>query len=70
MGRRRPGSIDIGANVGDSVVIVRDVSDAPILCIDADPRFHRYLKINTANLSDVTVLPPVPWTKHIVGLVD
>lgn len=41
------GMVDVGANVGDTVAIVRALSTFPILCIDGDPRFFSFLRENT-----------------------
>lgn len=43
-------AIDIGANVGDSVAIIRAHCAMPILCIEADARFMRILERNLASL--------------------
>jgi FkbM family methyltransferase len=45
-----PGSacIDIGANVGDTAVLIRSVSPCPILCIEGEEFFFRLLLRNTA----------------------
>lgn len=64
--RWREGStmIDVGANVGDSVVVARTLSKIPILCVEGDPRYLHYLKLNTAQYGDVEIAP------HYVGVVD
>lgn len=37
--------VDIGANVGDSVALVRAAApDAPILCVEGDPRYLEFLR--------------------------
>jgi FkbM family methyltransferase len=38
--------IDIGANVGDSVAIVREQSDYPILCIEGNETYFQILEEN------------------------
>lgn len=45
--------VDIGANIGDSVVIIRNVIHCPILCIEGDARFFEFLEMNTAQFRDV-----------------
>ena len=45
--------VDIGANVGDTVAIVRRLARFPILCIDGDPVFYALLVENTRALDDV-----------------
>ena len=47
--------IDVGANVGDSAVLVRSVCDLPVVCIEGDPVFSLYLSSNTQRISDVYV---------------
>jgi FkbM family methyltransferase len=47
--------IDIGANIGDSVAIVRSYSDHPILCLEGEPRLFQLLKENTRNLPAVEI---------------
>lgn len=49
--------IDIGANVGDTVAIVRQSTHIPILCIEGNIRFAELLRSNTASISDVYVEP-------------
>lgn len=45
--------IDIGANVGDTAIIVRDASLIPILCIEGDDNFYSFLKMNIQGMKDV-----------------
>ena len=45
--------IDVGANVGDSVAVVRMFSEHPLLCIEGEPRFFELLAENTRNLRDI-----------------
>jgi FkbM family methyltransferase len=47
--------IDVGANIGDSVAIVRGFSDHPVLCLEGEPRFFQLLKHNTRGLPDVEI---------------
>lgn len=47
--------IDVGANIGDSVAIVRSYGDIPVLCLEGEPRFFRLLKENTRNLPAVEI---------------
>lgn len=56
----RPGAgvVDIGANVGDSVAIIRDAApDTPILCIEGDSHFLPFLEHNVRDLVDVEIAP-------------
>ncbi len=64
--RRRKGStmIDVGANVGDSLFVARTLSKIPVLCVEGDPRYLRYLKLNAAQYQDVEIAP------CYVGVVD
>jgi FkbM family methyltransferase len=45
--------IDVGANVGDSVAILRNYGSFPILCVEGEPRFFQLLAQNTSNLRDL-----------------
>lgn len=47
--------IDIGANIGDSVFIIRNKVSCPILCIEGDPVFFKILQTNTADCKDVVI---------------
>jgi FkbM family methyltransferase len=47
--------IDIGANIGDSVFIIRNKVSCPILCIEGDPIFFKILQTNTATCEDVVI---------------
>jgi FkbM family methyltransferase len=42
--------IDVGANVGDTAAVVRDLSHFPILCIEGDERFFEILTMNASVL--------------------
>ena len=63
VGRAYPGAsmIDVGANVGDSVAIVRSASSMPVLCIEGDPAYAAILRRNLA------VLPGVEMAQQFVG---
>ncbi len=47
--------IDIGANIGDSVFIIRNKVFCPILCIEGDTVFFEILQKNTATCKDVVI---------------
>jgi FkbM family methyltransferase len=49
--------IDIGANVGDSVAILRRLAYFPILCIEGDRDFLHVLSRNAAKFEAVTIAP-------------
>jgi FkbM family methyltransferase len=46
--------VDIGANVGDTAAIIRNVCDVPILCVEGDDRFFEILSRNAARFD-----PPI-----------
>lgn len=46
-------AIDIGANIGDTTIIIKHYIDIPILCIEADKYYYLLLKQNTSKLKDV-----------------
>ncbi len=63
----RPGApiVDVGANVGDSVAIIRaQVPNASILCIEGDVQFLPYLHHNVRGLTGVEVAPV--YVRHSV----
>jgi FkbM family methyltransferase len=45
--------IDVGANIGDSVAVLRSYGSSPILCIEGEPRFFQLLAENTRHLNDL-----------------
>src|SRR5579864_5224210 len=45
--------LDVGANIGDSVAIVRACSEHPILCIEGEERFFQLLAENTKHLEGI-----------------
>ena len=47
--------IDIGANVGDTVALLREKASFPILCIEGDPYYFNLLKTNMKALSNVAL---------------
>ncbi|MEQ2006017.1 MAG: FkbM family methyltransferase [Limisphaerales bacterium] len=53
--RKHPGlaCIDVGANIGDTVVLLRAHAQFPILCIEGSGEFFPLLEHNTAGLADV-----------------
>lgn len=46
--------IDIGANVGDTVALVKNAVDIPIICLEGQDDFFEILKMNLGNFKDVT----------------
>ena len=52
--------IDVGANIGDSVAVVKArVPEMAILCVDADPTYLPFLRANTVRWPDVEIAAPV-----------
>ncbi len=49
------GIVDIGANIGDTVAILRSQTHCPILCIDGDDQFFKILQKNTARTEDIYI---------------
>jgi len=47
--------IDVGANVGDTVAIVKSVSDVPVLCIEGDEQCFRLLETNTKQFRGISI---------------
>lgn len=48
-------NVDVGANVGDTAVVIRSVTDTPILCIEGDPLFARILRSNMSPLTAISI---------------
>ncbi len=48
--------IDIGANIGDSIALLRKEAEFPILCIEGDDQFLSILEKNAAFFSDVNIV--------------
>ena len=46
--------IDVGANIGDTVALVRSVSDFPIVCIEGDDFYFNILKKNIEQFNNVS----------------
>lgn len=47
-------AIDIGANVGDTAIIIKSQLDIPILCIEADDFYFHLLQLNTNNIKGIS----------------
>lgn len=45
--------IDVGANIGDSVALIKSLIDVPILSIEGNPNYFWLLKENTNSFKDV-----------------
>lgn len=48
--------IDIGANVGDTIAIIKSIIDIPVIGIEGDDISYSFLEKNTAQFKDVTIL--------------
>jgi FkbM family methyltransferase len=61
--------IDIGANVGDTVAIIRAYSRVPVLCVEGDDRFFRFLQSNADTLGEVSLAKAFLGERHatVVG---
>jgi FkbM family methyltransferase len=55
---RYPGApmIDIGANIGDSAIIIRQNAANPLLCIEGHPYFAELLARNLATVPDINIV--------------
>jgi FkbM family methyltransferase len=53
------GLIDIGANIGDTTIIVKSLSDCEVICVEPDNIFASLLRQNISenNLSQVRIFP-------------
>lgn len=51
--------LDIGANVGDSALLVLDKTHADVVCVEPDPQWIDYLEHNVGALPHVAVEPSV-----------
>jgi FkbM family methyltransferase len=45
--------IDIGANIGDTALLVKNHTNIPILCIEGDERFYSLLQKNIEGFQDI-----------------
>lgn len=46
-------AVDIGANIGDTAIIIKAHLDIPILCIEADDFYFNLLRLNTKNIEGI-----------------
>lgn len=49
--------LDVGANVGDSTLLIRDRVACRTVCVEGDPQWLRYLEQNVGHLTDVSIEP-------------
>jgi len=45
--------IDIGANIGDTIVLIKGMVDCPILCIEGNKKYYQLLSINAQEHKNV-----------------
>ena len=48
--------IDVGANVGDTIAVLKSAVDVPVIGIEGDETSFNYLQKNTAQFSDVKII--------------
>lgn len=55
---RFPGAavVDIGANIGDTAAFIRNMSDAPVICIEGNDYYFGLLEKNTQSIPNVTLI--------------
>jgi FkbM family methyltransferase len=51
--------VDVGANVGDTLLQVAGIADARVLCVEADARYLPLLRQNSAGLAGVTCVQAI-----------
>ncbi len=56
--------IDVGANIGDTVALVRQYHDIPILAVEGDDEYFSYLEVNSSLYTNITI------TKQFLGEKD
>jgi FkbM family methyltransferase len=49
-------AIDIGANVGDTIAVIKSVVDIPVIGIEGDPVSYAFLERNTAQFRDISLI--------------
>lgn len=62
--------IDIGANIGDSIAIIRRDADVPVLCVEGNPVFLKILVRNAARFQRVEVAPAYIGEKDVSVFAD
>ena len=63
--------IDIGSNIGDTLVLIKSVSNTEVICVEPDKNFIGYLNqnINQNKLKSVKVYPyPISAEKKMVAI--
>jgi FkbM family methyltransferase len=59
--------IDVGANVGDTAVVMRYNAANPILCVEGHSQFLSYLRENIEGLADVRIAPAFIGADEVSG---
>ncbi|MEO7214166.1 FkbM family methyltransferase [Mucilaginibacter sp.] len=49
-------AIDIGANQGDSVALIKSGADVPVICVEGDSNLVEQFNFNTAQFANVTLI--------------
>lgn len=62
--------VDVGANVGDTAIVMRHNARNPILCIEGYSPFLLYLRENIEGLSDITIVPAFIGVDELNGPVE
>ncbi|MDR0506647.1 MAG: FkbM family methyltransferase [Dysgonamonadaceae bacterium] len=58
--------VDIGANIGDTAALIRQNSDFPILCIEGDENYLKYLCKNIEQLANTEIYKGFVGEKNTV----
>lgn len=48
--------IDVGANVGDTIAVIKSAIDIPVIGIEGDPVSHSFLEQNTKQFREITLI--------------
>jgi FkbM family methyltransferase len=51
--------LDVGANIGDSALLVLEHVDGEVVCVEPDPEWVTYLRRNVGSLDNVAIEPSV-----------
>ena len=63
--------IDIGSNIGDTLVLIKSISNTEVICVEPDKNFIRYLhqNIEQNNFKSIKLYPyPISAEKKIVAI--
>jgi FkbM family methyltransferase len=59
--------IDVGANVGDSATALALVGEFPIVCVEGEPAYLRFLRLNTRSMPWVSIAPTFIGDGELLG---